>query len=166
MLKSADRRDQISLTWMAVHPLEEVADEAHHLWRLQPPQRCLQDCLIMTCRQRRMQTHLLRIMGMSMESAADQDSISCQQTQPRAAQALACNNFKGFSPPHRPLSALLTVMLAHAWQKRATETYMMGQSTTSICMRMKAKRPSLHTEDITSHRDTICAISSQSILER
>ena len=49
------------LTWMAVHPLEEVADEAHHLGLLQPPQRCLQDGLIVACCQRRMQTHLLRI---------------------------------------------------------------------------------------------------------
>lgn len=46
---------------MAVHPLEEVANEAHHLGLLQPPHRCLQDGLIMACRQRRMQAHLLRI---------------------------------------------------------------------------------------------------------
>ncbi len=56
---------------MAVHPLEQVADKAHHLGLLQPPQRRLQDCLVMARRQRRMQTYLLRIMGLSMGSAAD-----------------------------------------------------------------------------------------------
>ena len=47
------------LTWVAVHPSEKVADEPHHLGLLQPPQRCLQDGLIVACRQRRMQAHLL-----------------------------------------------------------------------------------------------------------
>ena len=64
---------------MAVHPLEEEANEAHHLGLLQPPQRCLQDCLIMACRQRCMQAHLLQSVRSSAKAIHLGVSVSDSQ---------------------------------------------------------------------------------------